>query len=170
MPVCVRVVASCATRKSLGPLTLDAFRFSALASKGTLIISDSLNHTSIVAGARSSGATIRVYRHHDYAGLEGILRHAIVEGQERTHRPWKKIIIMVWHQNLWLGRLGLCCILWTWRPMQVEGIYSMEGEMVDLPRVVALAKRYKAYVYLDEAHSIGALGKSGRGVCEHQGV
>lgn len=56
---------------------------------------DSLNHTSIVAGARSSGATIRVYPHHDYAGLEGILRHAIVKGQERTHRPWKKIIIMV---------------------------------------------------------------------------
>lgn len=46
----------------------------------------------------------------------------------------------------------------------------MEGEMVDLPRVVSLAKRYKAYVYLDEAHSIGALGKTGRGVCEHQGV
>lgn len=143
----------------------------ALASKGTLIISDSLNHTSIVAGARSSGATIRVYRHHDYAGLEGILRHAIVEGQERTHRPWKKIIIMVrgapcsCHVGASTGTVLLCH-----RLLQVEGIYSMEGEMVDLPRVVALAKRYKAYVYLDEAHSIGALGKTGRGVCEHQGV
>jgi serine palmitoyltransferase len=146
-----------------------SLRFSALASKGTLIISDSLNHTSIVAGARSSGATIRVYRHHDYAGLEGILRHAIVEGQERTHRPWKKIIIMVRCRQVLWWRFALYFLAW-WAPLQVEGIYSMEGEMVDLPRVVALAKRYKAYIYLDEAHSIGALGKSGRGVCEHQGV
>lgn len=117
-----------------------------LASKGTLIVSDSLNHTSIVYGARHSGATIKVYKHHDYVGLESILRQAIVDGQDRTHRPWKKLIIVV------------------------EGIYSMEGETVDLPAVVALAKRYKAYVYLDEAHSIGALGKTGRGVCEQLGV
>ncbi|CAE7917835.1 LCB2b, partial [Symbiodinium sp. KB8] len=46
----------------------------------------------------------------------------------------------------------------------------MEGEMVDLPTIVRLCKKYKAYIYLDEAHSIGALGKTGRGVCEQQGV
>jgi kynureninase len=39
----------------------------------------------------------------------------------------------------------------------VEGIYSMEGEIVDLKGIVQVAKKYKAYVYLDEAHSIGAL-------------
>ena len=39
----------------------------------------------------------------------------------------------------------------------VEGIYSMEGEIVDLKGIVAVAKKYKAYIYLDEAHSIGAL-------------
>ena len=38
--------------------------------------------------------------------------------------------------------------------------------MVNLPEVVRLKKKYKAYLYLDEAHSIGALGKSGRGVTE----
>jgi Aminotransferase class I and II len=41
--------------------------------------------------------------------------------------------------------------------VMVEGIYSMEGEIVDLYSIVQVAKKYKAYVYLDEAHSIGAL-------------
>ena len=42
----------------------------------------------------------------------------------------------------------------------------MEGSLVDLPEVVRLKKKYNAYLYLDEAHSIGALGKTGRGVIE----
>jgi len=46
----------------------------------------------------------------------------------------------------------------------------MEGEICDLKAIVDLKKKYKAYLYLDEAHSIGAMGKSGRGVCEHAGV
>ena len=43
---------------------------------------------------------------------------------------------------------------------------SMEGSMVNLPEVVRLKKKYKAYLYLDEAHSIGAIGRTGRGVTE----
>lgn len=43
----------------------------------------------------------------------------------------------------------------------IEGIYSMEGEICDLKALVAVAKRYRAYVYLDEAHSIGALVSHG---------
>ena len=74
--------------------------------------------------------------------LERVLRKAIIEGQPRTHRPWKKIMICV------------------------EGVYSMEGSLVNLPEVIRLKKKYNAYLYLDEAHSIGALGKSGRGVTE----
>lgn len=45
----------------------------------------------------------------------------------------------------------------------------MEGSVVNLPEVIRLKKKYKAYLYLDEAHSIGALGKTGRGVVEHWG-
>ncbi len=116
--------------------------------------------------------------------LEQVLREAISEGQPRTHRAWKKIIVVV------------------------EGIYSMEGELCRLKEIVAVAKKYKvvlfspavhpislwwpwwrgyfqcliltpeissftwvqAYIYLDEAHSIGAIGKTGRGICELQGV
>ncbi|KHN00617.1 Serine palmitoyltransferase 2 [Glycine soja] len=133
-----------------------------LMGKGSLIISDSLNHNSIVNGARGSGATIRVFQHNEVAvlfihfllgylptepsHLEEVLREQIAEGQPRTHRPWKKIMVVV------------------------EGIYSMEGELCKLPEVIAVCKKYKAYTYLDEAHSIGAVGKSGRGVCELLGV
>ncbi|XP_037638351.1 serine palmitoyltransferase 3 isoform X2 [Sebastes umbrosus] len=114
----------------------------ALVGKGGLILSDELNHTSLILGARLSGATIRVFKHNNMHSLEKMLREAICSGQPRTHRPWKKILIMV------------------------EGIYSMEGSVVRLPEIIALKKKYKAYLYLDEAHSIGAVGPSGRGVTE----
>lgn len=114
----------------------------ALVGKGCLILSDELNHTSLILGARLSGATIRVFKHNNMHSLEKMLREAVCSGQPRTHRPWKKILIMV------------------------EGIYSMEGSVVRLPEIIALKKKYKAYLYLDEAHSIGAVGPSGRGVTE----
>jgi serine palmitoyltransferase len=47
---------------------------------------------------------------------------------------------------------------------------SMEGSIVKLPEVIALKKEYQAYLYLDEAHSIGAMGPSGRGVADYYGV
>ena len=52
----------------------------------------------------------------------------------------------------------------------VEGIYSMEGELCCLPDIVRVCKMYGAYIWLDEAHSIGAAGATGRGVCEELGV
>lgn len=118
----------------------------ALMGKGTLILSDALNHTSIVNGARASGAAVSIFRHNDPKHLEEVLRLKIAEGQPRTHRAWKKVMVMI------------------------EGIYSMEGEIVRLREMVDVSKKYKAYIYVDEAHSIGALGKSGRGICEYAGV
>jgi len=52
----------------------------------------------------------------------------------------------------------------------VDGVYSMEGDLADLPRVVELARRHGARVFVDEAHGIGVLGTHGRGACEHFGV
>lgn len=118
----------------------------ALMGPGCLVLSDALNHTSIVNGARASGATIRVFKHSNPAHLEDLLRTAVVEGQPRTHTPWRKIVVIV------------------------EGVYSMEGEIACLRDMLAITKKYKAYMYLDEAHSIGAMGKTGRGVCEYAGV
>lgn len=49
-------------------------------------------------------------------------------------------------------------------------LQSMEGSIIRLPEVIALKKRYKAYLYLDEAHSIGALGPNGKGVVDYFGL
>jgi len=116
-----------------------------LVGKGCLIVSDELNHASLVLGSRLSGATVKVFKHNNIENLEQILRDSIIEGQLRTHRPWKKILIIV------------------------EGVYSMEGSIVRLPEIIALKKKYKAYLYLDEAHSIGAIGPNGRGVVDYWG-
>ena len=93
----------------------------ALVSKGDLIISDAMNHSSLVVGARNSGASIRVFKHNDAEDLEECLREAISQGQPRTHRPWNKILVVI------------------------EGIYSMEGDIADLPGVLALKSKYKVW-------------------------
>jgi len=119
------------------------------ASPGTLIISDSLNHASLVIGCKASGASCEVFRHNDLEDLENTLRKAIRKGQDSKNGkyvPWKKILILV------------------------EGIYSMEGEILRLPEIVAIKKKYKAYLYVDEAHSIGSLGSRGRGICDYWGI
>jgi len=117
-----------------------------LIGKGGLIISDALNHASLVVGCRQAGAKITTFRHNDAQHLEKVLRRAIAEGQPRTHRPWTKILILV------------------------EGINSMEGSILPLKEIVEIKKKYKAYLYVDEAHSIGAIGKTGRGICDYCGV
>jgi len=124
----------------------NSLNIAALVGKGSCIISDELNHSSLILGCRLSGAKIKIYRHNDMDQLEKVIRDAIVHGQDRTHRPFKKILIIV------------------------EGIYSMEGSIVNLPKVIELKKKYNCYLYVDEAHSIGALGKTGRGVVEHFGA
>lgn len=130
---------------SMGYIT-NASTFQSLVGKGCLIVSDELNHASIRVGSRASGALIRSFKHNDTRSLETVLREAISQGQPRTHRPWKKILVVI------------------------EGLYSMEGTMCDLPGVLALKRRYKFNLFVDEAHSIGALGPRGRGVCDYYGV
>lgn len=120
--------------------------FPALVGKGCLVISDELNHSSIRTGLRLSGALIQTFRHNDMKDLERLLREVISQGQPRTHRPWKKILVAV------------------------EGLYSMEGTMCNLPILIKLRKQYKFYLFVDEAHSIGALGSRGRGVCDYFGI
>ncbi len=58
----------------------------------------------------------------------------------------------------------------TGRLIVVDGVYSMEGDLTNLPGVVKLAKKYNAKVMVDDAHGIGVMGKNGRGTCEHFGV
>lgn len=118
----------------------------ALVGKGGLIVSDRLNHASLALGCKLAGAKVVSFRHNDMAHLEHIVRRAIVDGQPKSHRPWTKIVILV------------------------EGIYSMEGSIVKLRDVIRIKKKYGCYLYIDEAHSIGALGKNGRGAAEYFNV
>lgn len=120
--------------------------FSAFVSKGCLVISDELNHASIRYGVRLSGAVISMFKHNDMKDLERLLREQIAAGQPRSHRPWKKILVVV------------------------EGLYSMEGTMCNLPELIELKKQYKFNLFIDEAHSVGALGPRGRGVCDYFGI
>lgn len=123
----------------------NALNLPTLVSNGCLVLSDEKNHASLILGLRLSGALIRVFKHNNMKHLEKLLREAIVNGQPKTGDPWEKILIVV------------------------EGVYSMEGSIVKLPEVIALKKMYKAYLYVDEAHSIGALGPHGRGVVDYWG-
>ncbi|KAI9731023.1 MAG: serine palmitoyltransferase component [Cirrosporium novae-zelandiae] len=130
---------------SMGFVT-NSMAFQALVGKGCLVISDELNHASIRFGVRLSGAIINMCKHNDMQDLGRLLRKVIAQGQPRTHRPWKKILVVV------------------------EGLYSMEGTMCNLPDLLKLKRRYKFNLFIDEAHSIGALGPKGRGVCDYFGV
>ncbi|ONH67663.1 Serine palmitoyltransferase 2 [Cyberlindnera fabianii] len=130
---------------SMGYAT-NASLFASLLDKKSLVISDELNHTSIRTGVRLSGCSVKTFPHNNMQALEKLLREQISQGQPRSHRPWKKIIIAV------------------------EGLYSMEGTMANLPKLLELKKKYKFYLFVDEAHSVGAIGPRGRGVCDYFGI
>lgn len=109
---------------------------SALAGKDDVILTDKMNHASIIDGCRLSFSEIKKYRHNDMEDLERLLQQYSDKG---------KLII-------------------------VDGVFSMEGDIVDLPNIVRLAKKYGARVMVDDAHGIGVLGKTGRGTAEHFGL
>lgn len=124
----------------------NALNLPSLISPGCLVVSDEKNHASIILGLRLSGATVKVYSHNDVKSLDRVIENAIVHGQPKSGAPWKKIFI-------------IC-----------EGVFSMEGSIVKLPEIVAIKKKYNAYIYLDEAHSIGATGPRGRGITDYYGI
>lgn len=107
---------------------------SSLMGRGDYILSDKLNHASIVDGCLMSGAEFRRFRHNDMDDLERRLQQ-VPDGVA-------KMVI-------------------------ADAVFSMDGDVIDLPRVVALCKQYKAWLMMDEAHSLGVLGKTGRGIEEH---
>jgi glycine C-acetyltransferase len=107
---------------------------STLLGRGDYVISDKLNHASIVDGCLMSGAKFMRFRHNDMAGLEARLMQ-VPEGSA-------KLVV-------------------------VDAVFSMDGDVIEFPKLVALCKNYNAWLMIDEAHSIGVLGKSGRGIEEH---
>ncbi|ALC38269.1 lace [Drosophila busckii] len=122
----------------------NALNLPSLLGPNCLVVSDEKNHASIILGLRLSGATTRVFKHNNMRDLERVLRKGVCYGNPKNGgKPWNKIMIIV------------------------EGIFSMEGSIVRLPEIIALKKKYKAYLYLDEAHSVGSMGPNGRGIIDY---
>lgn len=113
-----------------------------LLHEGDLVLSDEKNHSSIVNGFFAAKASVRVFAHNDTKQLEKMIREEIVNGQTRVNRAWDRIFIFV------------------------EGLYSMEGYYPKLKEIVSLKQKYRCYLFVDEAHSFGAIGTTGSGVCE----
>jgi 8-amino-7-oxononanoate synthase len=105
-----------------------------LLRKADVILSDKMNHASIVDGCLSSQATLVRFKHNDLESLEHHL--------QRCPRDVRKLVI-------------------------ADAVFSMDGDILDLPNVSRLCRQYGAYLMVDEAHSIGVLGKTGRGIEEY---
>jgi len=110
---------------------------STLVGRGDYVLSDKLNHASIVDGCLMSGAEFRRFKHNDMQHLETMLK-GVPEGVS-------KMVV-------------------------ADSVFSMDGDIIDLPKVVELCKKYNAWLMMDEAHSVGVLGKTGTGIEEHFGL
>jgi glycine C-acetyltransferase len=107
---------------------------STLLGREDCVISDKLNHASIVDGCLMSGAKFVRFRHNDMDVLEMRLKQA----QPGT----AKLVI-------------------------TDAVFSMDGDIINLPKMVELCQKYHAWLMVDEAHSVGVLGATGRGVEEY---
>ena len=107
--------------------------FEPLLSEEDAIISDALNHASIIDGVRLSKAKRYRYANADMADLE----KQLIEAQEQRFR----LIV-------------------------TDGVFSMDGNVAPLDKIYALAEKYGAMVMVDESHSAGVVGETGRGVTE----
>ena len=112
-----------------------------LAGKGDLIISDELNHGSIIDGVRLSQAERRVYKHADAADLAEVLNEA-----DRASPQFRRVLIIT------------------------DGVFSMDGDVAPLDKIAALGSDHGAMVYVDDAHGEGVLGEGGRGIVSHFGL
>jgi 8-amino-7-oxononanoate synthase len=97
------------------------------------IFSESLNHASLIDGARLSRAAVQVYPHADLAALAAMLQASSAS---------TKLVV-------------------------TDSVFSMDGDLADLPALLALCERYGAWLVVDDAHGFGTLGANGHGALEH---
>lgn len=109
----------------------------ALLGRNDVVISDKLNHASIVDGCLLSRAKFVRFEHNDMAALEQALGEAPKDA----------------------GKLVV-----------VDAVFSMDGDIINLPEVIRLCRKYQALLMVDEAHSLGVLGETGQGIEEHFGL
>ncbi|EYB67067.1 pyridoxal phosphate-dependent acyltransferase [Deinococcus phoenicis] len=107
-----------------------------LLQPGDLVVSDELNHASIIDGLRLTKATKKIYKHADPADLDRVLAENDTDGL--------KLVV-------------------------TDGVFSMDGDIAPLDRLIELARKYGAVTYVDDAHGSGVLGEAGRGTVHHFG-
>jgi glycine C-acetyltransferase len=109
-----------------------------LVGEGDLIISDELNHGSIIDGVRLARADRAVFKHGDATDLERVLRES-----EEHSPPYRRILIVT------------------------DGVFSMDGDIAPLDQIARIGHDHGAMVYVDDAHGEGVLGEGGRGIVSH---
>ena len=109
-----------------------------LVGEGDLVVSDELNHGSIIDGVRLSRAERAVYKHAEAGDLERVLDEA-----ERHAPAFRRLLIIT------------------------DGVFSMDGDIAPLDQIAALGAAHGAMVYVDDAHGEGVLGEGGRGIVSH---
>ena len=109
-----------------------------LVGKEDLIVSDELNHGSIIDGVRLAHGERAVYKHSDTQDLRRVLDEA-----EKHSPPYRRILIIT------------------------DGVFSMDGDIAPLDKIAKAAAEHGAMVYVDDAHGEGVLGEGGRGIVSH---
>ena len=109
-----------------------------LADKEDIIISDELNHGSIIDGVRLTKADRAVFKHKDMSELEKVLKE--------SDKKYRRILIIT------------------------DGVFSMDGDIAPMDKIVELAQEYGAMTYVDDAHGEGVIGPDGRGIGAHFGI
>jgi glycine C-acetyltransferase len=112
-----------------------------LAGKGDLIVSDELNHGSIIDGVRLTRADKAIYKHNDTDDLARVLYDA-----EKHDPEYRRILIIT------------------------DGVFSMDGDIAPLNDIAKLGGEHGAMVFVDDAHGEGVLGEGGRGIVSHFGL
>lgn len=107
-----------------------------LLQPGDLVVSDELNHASIIDGLRLTKATKKIFRHADPKDLDRVLSENDTDGL--------KMVV-------------------------TDGVFSMDGDIAPLDRLIEVARKYGAVTYVDDAHGSGVLGAEGRGTVHHFG-
>ena len=110
-----------------------------LAPEGAAIVSDSLNHASIIDGIRLTKAERKVFPHADIDALRTALR----EVRDAAGGAGRTVVVLT------------------------DGVFSMDGDIARLPGIVDVAEEADAIVYVDDAHASGVLGRNGRGSIDH---
>jgi glycine C-acetyltransferase len=110
-----------------------------IAPEGAVIVSDALNHASIIDGIRLTKAERRIFPHADMDGL----RSALGAVRSAPGGADKTVVVLT------------------------DGVFSMDGDIANLPGIVEAAEEADAAVYVDDAHASGVLGRNGRGSVDH---